>query len=161
MEEEKILEIVEKYSDTIMRLSYTYLNSMEDAEDIVQELFIKLIEKNKRFENAEHEKAWILRVSINLCKNKLKRRKIKRMISIEDAGEIADYDHAETDDTVLGAVERLNVKQRTLIHLYYYEGYKTPEIAKILHMRESSVRTLLYRARQSLKIMLKEEYDFE
>ncbi len=159
MEEEKILETVEKYSDTVLRLAFSYMKSREDAEDIVQEVFIKLIEKGGRFENSEHEKAWLLRVAINMCKNKLKRRGLKRMEPLSDT--IASDDGVFCGSVVTDAVMNLNAQQRTIIHLYYYEGYKTPEIAEILHMRESSVRSSLYRARQNLKIMLKEEYDFE
>lgn len=161
MEEEKLLKAVRQYSDMILRLAFSYMKNAADAEDVVQDVFTKLIEKDMHFESEEHEKAWLLRVVINLCKNKLKRFSRRRYAALEEADAVARDDNADLDGTVSDAVMRLNEKQRLVIHLYYYEGYKTPELAELLHMGESSVRTVLHRARQNLKIMLEEEYDFE
>lgn len=158
--DERIGVLAETYGDMILRLCYTYMKNMPDAEDTTQEVFLKLIEKLPEFDNAEHEKAWIIRVTINVCKNKLRFFRIRRAEPIENM-DIAVHDkHNETPE-VLAAVLALPEKYRTVIHLYYYEEYSTPEIAKMTGRKESSVRSDLHRARVQLKAALKEGYDFE
>ena len=158
--DERIAGLVEAYGDMILRLCYTYMKNMPDAEDAAQDVFLKLVEQLPEFNNAEHEKAWILRVTINVCKNKLRFFRIRRGEPIEDMN-IPVYDKHNEDTAVLDAVMSLPEKDRTIIHLYYYEGYSTPEISRITGRKESSVRSDLHRARTRLKSILKEGYDFE
>ena len=158
--EKQISFLVDKYSDMIFRLAFSYMKNIYDAEDAVQDVFIKLIENDTEFENDEHEKFWIIRVTINICKNKLKQFWNKNIVELSHAYELP-YNDSYGDDSVLNAVMSLPEHQRIAIHLYYYEGYRTAEIAGFLKKRESTVRSILHRARKQLKEILKEAYDFE
>lgn len=157
---DKLTEVVNKYGNMVYRLAISYLKNTHDAQDIVQEVFIKYYNNEGKIQSEEHLKSWLLRVTINLCKNKLMLFWHKNVCSIDEIKEQAYSDNYE-DNTVLEAVLALPVKYRVPIHLYYYENYKTPEIAKILGKGESTVRSLLSRGREKLKVILKEEYDFE
>ena len=130
------------------------------AEDAAQDVFLKLIELLPEFNGAEHEKAWIIRVTINTCKNKLRFFGIRRSVPIEDI-DIPVYDKHDENTEVFATVMALPEKYRTVIHLYYYAEYSTPEMAHITGRKESSVRSDLHRARARLKTALKEGYDFE
>lgn len=158
--DKRIAGLVEAYGDMILRLCYTYMKNMPDAEDAVQDVFVRLVEKLPEFDSAEHEKAWLIRVTINVCKNKLRFFRIRRAEPIENV-DIAVYDKHNDTPEVLAAVLALPEKYKTVIHLYYYEEYSTPEIAKMTGRKESSVRSDLHRARVQLKTALKEGYDFE
>lgn len=158
--EERIGALIEKYGDMILRLCYTRLGNMPDAEDSAQDVFLKLIEKLPEFTDPEHEKAWIIRVTINTCKTKLRSFQIRRTEPIEDV-DIPVYDKTETDSGVLAAVMSLPVRYRTVVHLYYYEEYSTPEISKLTGKPEPTVRSELSRARKKLKEILGGGYDFE
>ena len=158
--DERIRLLVEAYGDMIFRLCYTYMKNVPDAEDAAQDVFLKLIETQPEFDDAEHEKAWIIRVTINICKNRLRFFRIRRAERIENTN-IAVYDKHNDTPEVLAAVLALPEKYRTVIHLYYYEEYSTPEIAQMIGRNESSVRSDLHRARARLKTVLKEGYDFE
>lgn len=158
--EKQISFLVDRYSDMVFRLAFSYMKNRYDAEDAVQDVFMKLIENDLNFESEEHEKSWIIRVTINICKNKLKQFWNKNIVELSNAYELP-YNDTYGDDTVLSAVMSLPEQQRIAVHLYYYEGYKTYEIAGFLKKRESTVRSMLHRARRRLKEILKEEYDFE
>ena len=151
------------YGDAVLRAAYTYLHNMHDAEDIVQETFLRLFKSDMVFVSAEHEKAWLLRVAINLSKNKLKSAWFRRNKLQAD-----DFDNAicgEDGDSELKfvweAVKSLPIKYREVIHLFYQEGFSTAEIANILEKNESTVRSLLSRGRKLLREILREEYDFD
>lgn len=120
-----------------------------------------LLKKNPVFNDKNHEKAWILRTTINVCKNKLNTFWNRNKQSIDDSPDVAVYDSHNTDSSVLKAVMSLPEKYRITIYMYYYEEYSTAEIAKITGKNDVTVRSLLRRARAKLKEMLKEEYDFE
>lgn len=155
--DEIISNDLEIYGNTLYRLAYSYMKNMHDAEDVVQEVFIQLLKNINIFENTEHKKSWLICVTRNICKNKLKSSWFKKK---EDLIEMPYYDEYK-DTTVLDTVMRLPLKYREIIFLYYYEGYKTAEISEITNQKESTVRSLLHRARNILKKSLKEEYDFE
>lgn len=161
MNKERVTYFIDKYGNMVLRLAVSYLKNKQDAEDIVQNVFLTLCEKDLVFENAEHEKAYIIRMTINACKNKFKLFWNKKVCSISEIVEQGYSDEYNTGSAVFTAVMNLPTKFRLVIHLYYYEGYKTSEIASLLHKNEATVRSDLYRAREQLKIMLKEEYDFE
>ena len=146
--------LVCEYENKLFRTALATLGNVEEAEDILQDTFIKLYERKEPFENKEHEKAWLLRVTINLCKNKLRSswwRKRAPLLDIYPAETKEDYE-------LLDDVMSLPTKYRTVIHLYYYEGYQTKEIAALLDQKESTIRSLLLRARQKLKVVLEESY---
>lgn len=143
-----IERVLAEHSQSILRLCFTYTHNIHDAEDIAQETFAAFIRHGK-FENAEHEKAWLIRVAVNKCKNHLKSGWIKYTAPLEDAENTADepYEYNE----LLEAVKTLPEKYRLPIHLFYYEGYSIKEIAKITKKKEATIGTLLSRGRQLLK----------
>lgn len=120
---------------------------------------IKLYEHMDRIQNGEHMKAWLIRVTVNVCKNKLKSFTHRKMDVYEEWIHFPFVDHRDRFEVML-AVTSLPVKYREVVHLFYYEGYQTKEIAQLLKKRESTVRSLLARAREMLKNKLKGEYDF-
>ncbi len=156
--DEYIEYVVEKYSKPMLYASYTLLKSIPDAEDAVQETFLRLIKKKPVFKNDEHEKAWLLRVTINISKNMLKASKRKEISIYEDI--LFEKDNYELNSgEVLQCVLNLDEKYRTVIHLYYYEGYSIKEIASILSLPQATVGTRLSRARGILKNMLKGDFE--
>lgn len=154
-------EIIEKdldcYGDMILRLAYSYMKNMHDAEDIVQDVFVQLMKNIDKFESSEHKKSWLITVTRNLCKNKLKSSWFKKR---DELVEMPYYDKYKDND-VLDTVMKLPLKYREVIHLFYYEDYSTGQIAEIVGKKESTVRSLLHRGRNILKDILKEGYDFE
>ncbi len=156
--EKDAARVFDSYGSSILRLSYTYLRSMDDAEDILQETLIRYMLKAPAFESELHEKAWLLKVAANLSKNRL------RSIAVRRTDELSDMLAAEEREDlsfVWEAVSALPERYREVIHLFYQEGFQTAEIAAILGMNESTVRSDLRRGRERLKKILKEVYDFE
>ncbi len=149
--EQDIERVVRSYTDTLQKLAFSYLHSIADAQDVTQEVFLKLLIKTPRFENREHEKAWLIRVTINACKDRL-RREDRQTIPLEDALTI---ETADGDNELLAEVMALPEKYRTAIHLHYYEGYSVREISAILRRPVGTVATYLNRGRQRLKQRLK------
>lgn len=150
-------ELLNVYGNDILRLSYSYLQNMQDSEDILQETLIRYIQKAPAFYSISQQKAWLFRVAINLCKDKLRYKKSR------GADELKEMLTEEREDLsfVWDAVKSLPVKYREAIHLFYYEGYSIKEISSILKRKENTVRSDLRRGRQQLKNILKEDYDFE
>lgn len=148
------LDMIGRYSGMVYRMAYSLLKHRQDAEDIHQEVFLKYLRKKPAFESAEHEKAWFLRVTINLCKNHWKTAWKQKVVSLgeEDFAEAA----GEEPDELIEAVKRLPQKYRIVIHLFYYEELSIDEISGVLGLKPSTVRTQLTRARDKLREMLKE-----
>lgn len=146
-------EIADKYIDTIYRLAMSRTKSAQYAEDITQDVFVKLISSKKKFESEEHLKAWILRVTINLTKDLFASAWFKRSAELE---EDISYVPEEKSD-VYYAVMNLPIKYRTVIHLHYYEGYSVEEIAKITGATPGTVKSQLHRGRQMIKDTMGED----
>lgn len=146
-------EKVNQYKNMIFRLAMTYLNNIQDAEDITQDVFIKLYKNNKSFRTDEDEKAWLIRVTINASKDLLKSAWFKKTMPIDE--NIIFEDESQGD--LFYAVHQLEPKYRSVVHLYYYEDYSVKEIAKILGLRETAVQTRLYRARKKLESILEKD----
>lgn len=159
--QEYISSLMEQYGNMILRLSYTYLKNQADAEDIVQDVFVKILQTKPYFQDKAHEKAWIIRVTINLCKNKRNLFWNRNKCSIDEVAEASVCDTYHTESNVLTAVLSLPDKYRIVVYMYYYENYSASKISKIINKNESTVRSLLYRVRNRLKEVLKEECDFE
>lgn len=138
---------VYKHSQTVVKISFSYLKNTTDAEDIAQEVFLSLMQKNPEFENEEHLKAWLIRVAINKCKNHLKSGWFRSNNPIPEDMPYLPGEQSE----LLHAVFSLSVKYRLPIHLFYYEGYSIKEIAEILGEREATIGTRLARGRKILK----------
>ena len=142
--------LVQTYSDLILRLAYTYLKSTHDAEDICQNIFLKLLTGGQTFDSPAHEKAWIIRVTINACKDLLKSFFRKHTVSLDTYVEQEGVmDEAQSE--VLEAVLALPEKYRRVVYLYYYEGYPAAEIADILRINVNTVYTHLTRAKSLLR----------
>ena len=156
-----ISDLLDKCGDMVIRIAYTYLKNRADAEDIVQDVFLRIIDKKPSFNDENHEKSWLIRATINMCKNKVNMFWNKNKCSIDDVQEFAVSDKYNTDTSVFQAVMALGEKYRVVVYMYYYEGYSTPEIANVIGKSETTIRSLLHRARNKLKDMLKEDYDFE
>ena len=139
------------YSDLILRLAYTYLKSTHDAEDICQNVFLKLLTGGYTFDSAEHEKAWVIRTTANACKDSL-RAAHRRCVGLEAVAEAAAPE--VPDSAVLDAVMALPQKYREAVYLHYYEGYSVREIAKLLGRSEAAVSAHLSRGRKSLRTTL-------
>ena len=143
-------EIVKRNEDKMFRTAIAITGGRADAEDIVQDVFVKLFEKQPHFESTEHETAWLIRATVNLCKNFLRSHWWKKTVPLLDT-----YP-AQTDEqqSIIETVLSLPTKYRIVIHLFYYEGYSTKEIAEITEQKESTVREQLTRARRLLKNFL-------
>lgn len=150
--------MLDAYGNAVLRLAYSYLHNLEDAEEVLQDALVQFLCTAPELNSREHEKAWLLRVAANLSKNRIKYN------SLRQTDELMEDLAAENRDDlafVWEAVRALPEQYREVIHLYYYEGYQTREIARILGRRESTVRSNLSRGREKLKAVLKEAYDFE
>lgn len=155
--QENVREIIEEYSDMVYRIALTRSGTIENAEDIYQEVFIKYNEKVPIFQSKEHEKAWFIRVTINLSKNIKMSAWNRRVVSLD---ENIKFETKEEND-VFSAVCELPQNYRTVIYLMYYEGYKVGEIAKIMNKREGTIKTWLFRARSILKNKLEGGFEDE
>lgn len=149
----KLIEkTVREYADTIYRVAYQYLGCFSDAQDVLQEVSLTLVTSKPPFENAEHLRHWIIRVTINKCKNVYKRRKI---ISIEELSE--SLVAPQKDDSFLTEeLRKLPAKYRTVLYLYYFEEYSLEEISAILSVNKNTVGSQLRRARERLKKIILE-----
>ena len=146
--------LVNTYSDLILRLSYTYLKSTQDGEDICQTVLLKLLTEDRVFESLEHERAWVVRVAINACKDEL--RAFRRGAVPLDAAAEAEAPEPPRSE-VLDAVMALPEKYREAVYLFYYEGYSIDEIAALTGRSGAAVSAHLSRGRKKLKTMLEGE----
>ena len=146
-------EVIHEFGDMVYRLAYSYCRNKSDADDIFQEVFFKYMKTARNFDNDEHQKAWLIRVTINCSKSEI--MSFWKRNTVEMTGEIAI---TEPDELYLSEIlKQLPGKYRIVIHLYYYEGYTTEEIAGFLGIKSSTIRTQLTRAREILRKMLKED----
>ena len=148
---------VDTYSDMVRRICFVYLKNEADCEDIFQDVYVKYATSTKRFEDAEHLKAWMIRVSINRCKDWLKRSAMKNR-PLEEVYELPGETKTRERE-ILTAVTRLPENYRTVVYLHYYEGYTAPEIGKLVHKKTNTVYTWLGRARDILRVELGGEAD--
>ena len=150
--------LLDTYGNSILRLAYSYLHNYSDAEDILQETLIRYLQNIPQITDTVHEKAWLLKVAVNLSKNRIGYNRLRNTDELNDE---LIAEEREDLSFVWEAVKSLPEKNREAIHLYYYEGYSTGQVAELLGRKESSVRSNLKRGREKLKMILKEAYDFE
>ena len=153
--EEYIRRVVEDYSPMLLRLAMTRSLSTADAEDAVQEVFLRLLTQLPRFRDGEHERAWLIRTTIHRASD-LRKAASNRTLPLEEAEVVAMPEEAESSP-ILSAVQALPEKYSTVIHLYYYEGYTIKEIAKLHGLPTPTVGTRLSRGREKLRKLLEEE----
>ena len=155
VDDEFIRNVIDKYSDTIFRVSFQYVRSKQDAEDILQEVFLVLVDylHRSKFKSDEHLKAWLIRVAINKSINFVKhnaRRKKNEQSAFENIHIPPMYDDLDY------ALSKLSAKDREIIYLRYYEGYIAKEIAILMNLTEKSVFKRLSRTRKKLKDFISE-----
>lgn len=148
--------LLERYSDLVLRIAMHSAREPADAEDIAQEVFLKRVATRRVFSSPEHEKAWMIRVTINQCRDYLKSARRRGTVPLD-----RDIPGPARDTRVLDAVRELPEPYRNAVYLYYYEGYTIKEIARILRRRENTVSSWLHRARAMLKKSLTGGFDNE
>ena len=148
--DEELSQIYHRHVKTVYRVCFMYMKNNHDTEDMVQNSFLRLLKDGTRFESEEHEKAWLIRTATNLCKDHF-RHWWNRRVGMDAIAEVAAED-AYTIDETLRRVLRLPSKYKSVIYMYYYEGYPTGEIAHILGKKASTVRSLLHEGRKLLRI---------
>lgn len=144
--------VVERYSKMLLHLAYSRLQSAADAEDCVQEVYLKLLCRRPAFRDEAHEKAWLVRVTLNQASDMARARK-RQTAALESLPPPA----ARNQTSLLSAVRALPDKYAAVLHLHYYEGYTIEEIGKLLALPAATVGTRLSRGRAKLKAMLKED----
>ena len=148
--EQESSRAIERYADTVRRLCMLHLKNQADTEDIFQTVFLKYILSPVVFESEEHEKAWIIRVTINACKDLLKSFSRRHMVSLDEIMEPAAALPPDNRE-VLEAVLSLPPKYKDVVYLHYYEGYTAPQMSRILGKNVNTIYTLLTRSKQILK----------
>ena len=156
---EEYERIVALYADVVYRVALSYAKTKEDAEDVLQNLFLKLLTNRVKFKDDEHIRKWLIRVAVNECNSlwsSFWRKNVEYIDRMEEGITFQNADYSDLYD----AIKVLPAKLRIVLHLFYYEGYRTKEIADLLHIREATVRSRLTRARKLLKSQLG-EYESE
>lgn len=160
MSENEFITIVKRNNQRIYLMALSYTKNGSDAEDIMQNAFMKLWKQNKPFADDEHVDKWLTVVCINECRDYIKNPFRKRNVPIDEAINLSAVDKTGNID-LFKAVMSLPTKERTIIHLFYYEDMSINDISDILKMKESAVKTRLFRARQKLKSLLGDEWNNE
>ncbi len=151
MENIRILELYDLYSENVYKLAFSYMGNKSDAEDIVQNVFLKLLHQNYHIHEGQ-EKSYILSMTANACKDLIRSRKKMSDVNYEDLPDNSTYyDLTDIENDLLGAVSSLPEKIRIVMHLFYYEGYSVKEIARMLKISLSAVTMRLTRGREALK----------
>ena len=148
-------EIFEKIGPSLYRLAYSYVKSASDAEDVTQEAFLRLFNSDRRFQTMEDVKRWLMTVTANRCRDLLRSARRRKEVSIETTlPEPTEAAQLDTQLDIGTALFRLEEKYRVVIYLYYYEGYATKDVSRILHITQSAVLSRLERARKKLQELL-------
>lgn len=153
MTEQFLCNAMETHGDTVYRLALCRMQNTADAEDVYQDVFLRLLDQRAEDWDGEHTKAWLIRTTLNRCADLHRFRLRRPVLALEDIPELA----RPADDSAAGlwdAVARLPEKLWTAVHLHYAEGYSTEEIAALLGVPAATVRTRLHRARRQLKDLL-------
>lgn len=156
MTNDSFIYAVKRNNQRLYMIALSFTKNHADAEDILQNTFLKLWKYNGNFENDEHIDKWLTRVCINESKNYIK-LPFRKNANLDDANELYTFDKTKDFD-VFNAVMSLPKKERTVIHLFYYEDLTVNEMAKMLDLKESAVKTRLHRARNKLKEILGDEW---
>lgn len=154
--DQSVEEVFRTYGNMLYRIAFVMMKNAFDAEDAVQDTLIKYMEhaeSGRSFATEEHRKAWLIRVDINLCKNRLRFYKNHPRISVE---ELSRYYEEKEDTRLMDSLLRLPAKYREALLLHYVEGYQGKEIAGMLKLSESAVRKRLERGREKLRGLLEE-----
>jgi len=149
-------QIYHAHADAVYRVCMMYLKNVHDAEDATQETFVKLIKKRPDLASQEHQKAWLIVTAGNICKNKLRNRKV-RSLFLQNTAKRDTYTDTPLQDETLQLILGLPPNIKMSLYLYYYEGYSSHQIADLMGKSDAAVRKYLQQGRQALKETLKEE----
>ena len=152
--------LIDEYQSHLYRIAFNICKNREDAEDIVQDTFLQYHILKKEFEDETHIRAWLMRVTINKSRNIVRTFWRKHRQSLESYMEELNFPDSQSEE-LFEAVMKLPEKQRTVIHLFYYEDYSIKEIAEILHVSESNVKVRLNRGRAALRKIIKEDWNYD
>lgn len=153
----ELTDLYERHIDTVYRICYTLLRSAPDAEDAAQSVFVKLMETDLSFENPAHERAWLITTAKNHCLDQLKHWWRRKRVDQDSLPEPAGPDRNE-DDGLWAQVLSLPPKYKLPLYLFYYEGYASAEIARLLGENDNTIRTRLRTGRKKLKVILEGDY---
>ena len=151
-----VRELYEEHSQTLYRIAFTYMKNRYDAEDALQETFLRLIRGNVSFQNGQHEKAWLIRTVTNVCRDMLK-AKSRHHLDLDEQTQLASP--GPEVNSLMAAILALPGKYKTAVYLHYYEGYAVSEIADMLRQSPNTIKTWLFRARKALKESLGGDLD--
>lgn len=169
-QEKELLQVkIERYGDMLYKLAFSQMKNRQDAEDVVQEVFYRFVKNEKAFASPEHEKAWLIRVTLNTCRKIWRSAWYKHSIPFASHTQTAAIERGteqkvlerEREKEVLEAVLLLSRKYREVIHLFYFEGMSIQEICEVTGRKTNTVTSQLTRGREQLKKMLKEAYQYE
>ncbi|XCP86354.1 RNA polymerase sigma factor [Roseburia hominis] len=157
MEDREYGRIVCQYLDIVYRTALNCCKNPYDAEDVVQNTFLKLLNSNVAFTDDVHIRKWLIRVAVNEANSMWRSFWKKRVSSLEELSKEPEFEIPENSELYY-AVQKLPPRYKEVVHLYYYEEYSVKEIAEILHISETTIQTRLMRARKKLKQQLKEAW---
>lgn len=150
---DEITQIINRNSKMVYRLAYAQMKNENDADDVYQEVFYRFVKRKPAFENAQHEKAWFIRVTLNCSKTSLKSFWKTRVCELDETFEAAEI----SEDNLMYALSKLPKKNSAVIHLFYYEDMSIKEISEALGLSEGNVGVLLSRSRKILKKIIERE----
>ncbi|KYG29545.1 RNA polymerase sigma factor [Alkalihalobacillus trypoxylicola] len=148
----RIHDIVENFSDTLIRIAIQQTKNMSEAEDIVQEVYMSLMKQRDFFDDEAHLKGWLIKVTYNKCKDYFKLSRVRKNIPITEEMTFM----AKEEQSILPEIFELELEETTIVYLHYYEGYKIAEIANLLEMKVNTVSSKLRRLRMKLRFILEE-----
>lgn len=144
-------EAVMEYGDMLFRISMVLLGHEQDAQDVVQDTFCRYMEHRQALYDKDHEKAWLIRVAVNRCKDVHRGRRRHPLVCLE---EVEQYCEFQEQSEVLTALMNLPDQMKTVLYLHYIEGYKSAEIARMLGITTSAVKKRMQRGREQMKLSL-------
>ncbi len=152
MQMEQAERLYHKYFAAVYSVCFLYMKNQADACDMVQETFLRLLQRNFTWQDEERAKAWLIVTASNCCKSQLRKSWRKKQVAFDAA--LHDKGKEESDNLLLRMVEELEEKYRLPVYLHYFEGYRGAEIARMLHVNDSTVRSRLAKARKILRLAL-------
>ncbi|MBQ4565448.1 MAG: sigma-70 family RNA polymerase sigma factor [Oscillospiraceae bacterium] len=158
MDRAQLIAAIQNHQQALFAIAFQYCGNRQDAEDVVQDVFLKLFKADEAFHSEEHLRYWLVRVTINRCKDLLRNPFRRLRAGFEEAEAVLSAPQ-EHDTEVFDAVMALPLKYREVVMLYYFQGYSAPQIGMLLHRKSSTVQTQLMRARGLLKEKLKEVWN--
>ena len=153
--EESFAQVYAACGEMLYRLAVMYLGSPAEAEDVLQDAFVKLLSRRRPFQDGEHRRRWLIRVTVNLCRDRLRSARRRDTVPLEDR----DIPGREEDRELLALVLNMPEIYRAAVHLHYFEGYSVAEIGGILGLSESGVKMRLKRGREYLRLEMEDGYD--